>query len=81
MSEEELTAGSQLKISNSMLQRGRDSTPSDTGKQLDAGADSQLAKMLEIRRRRSESQLQDTNKMGTPPTHHSQGPLTTGESG
>ena len=68
-----------------MLQKGRDinaSTPSETGKQLTAGADSELAKKLEIRRLQSESQSQDINrdKMGTPP-HHSQRPLTTGEIG
>ena len=76
MSMEELSAGNQLKISNSMLQRGRDinaSTPSET-----AGANSELAKKLEIRRQQSETQSQDTDMMGTPP-HRSQQPLTTSE--
>ena len=70
MSEEELTAGGQLKISNSMLQRGRDINASTHN--------SELTKKLEIRRQQSEPQLQDTDKMGTSP-HHSQQLLTTGE--
>ena len=50
------------------------------GKQLTAGADSELAKKLEIRQERSESEPQDTDKIGTSPAHHSRQPSTTGES-
>ena len=76
-------AGSQLKVFNSVLQRGRDinaSTPRGMGKQLTTGGDSELAKKLEIRRQRSESEPQDTDKMGTPSAHYSWQPSTTGES-
>ena len=84
MSEEELiTAGGQLKIANNMHQKKRDinaSTPIESEKQPAAGADSELAKKLERRRQRLESQPQNRDKIDTPPAHHSQRPLSTCES-